>query len=75
MELNGEFEFKNLLNSYYNGWPLIDNKFNPSERILDRIIKYERMGSNPLFGFGVSQSIHDPKSSTLFVKNLSSTLF
>ena len=67
MELNGELEFKNMLNSYYESWPLIDNKFNPNERVMDRIIRYERLGSNPLFRFRVGQNIDDPKSRILAV--------
>jgi hypothetical protein len=67
MELNGELEFRNILNSYYDSWPLIDNKFNPNEKVLNRIIRYERMGSNPLFVFGVGQSFENPQFNSLVV--------
>jgi hypothetical protein len=68
--LNGEKDFKNLINSYYGGWPLIDNRFDPNQKILDKMIINERFGSNQLFRFYTFPNGNDPRFFILTVTKI-----
>jgi ubiquinone biosynthesis protein Coq4 len=69
VESNGENEFKNYMNTSLDGWPLIDNKFNQSQTVLDRLVKYQKAGMGFLFTLKIQQNIIQPNSQVITVKN------
>ncbi len=57
------------MNESLDGWPLIDNKFNQSQTVFDRLFKYQKLGLRFLFTLAIKQNPTQPNAQVITVEN------